>query len=152
MHTHFPLPKHTNPNQPTSQPAKKNVLAEKTSEYKADRKHGHSCFYRSKQKDTTLNRYRGHMSGPESVKIRLTYRTSNTRTSSKKGRHWSPLTCNKLILVQSSDPEEGKGGTNSCCEGETERSLGSDPTCFHKGHCGLFVLHTRTISHHPTVK
>lgn len=74
-----------------------------------------------------------HMPGPESVKIRLTYRTSNTRTSSKRNRQvWSPLTCNKLIPVQSSNPEEGKGGTTSCWKGKQKGHQGVIPHLFTK--------------------
>ena len=43
MHTHFPLPKHTNLNQPTAQPAKTNTVAEEHLNT-ADRKHGRIVF------------------------------------------------------------------------------------------------------------
>lgn len=73
MHTHFLLPKHTNPNQSTTQPAKKNAEAEEHLHSRQTRTWT-SCFSCSKHKaDTTFSRYLGHMPGPDSVKISHTY-------------------------------------------------------------------------------
>lgn len=69
-----------------------------------------------------------YKSRPESVKISANSHNIKDKSKQyKKSRFWSFLTHNKLISVQSSNPEEGKGGPTSCWKEK------------HKGHQGVIL-------------
>lgn len=132
MHTaHFTLPKHTNSDQPSTEAAKKNVLAENHLNTRLS-ENTDSMFLPFK----TESRHQFQEIWRTCLGLNLTYILLHQRQGQavNMGRYWSPLTYNRLVCVQSSNPEEDKGGTTSCWKGEQ------------KGHRGVILyLFTEVI-------
>lgn len=79
----------------------------------------------------------------------LNHKKKKIGNKTKKHTHfWSCFPCNKLILAQSSNHEEGKGGSG----GKGNEKVTMEAQSLHEGYCGTLKLHSRTISHHQTMK
>lgn len=80
-------------------------------------------LFKTERKDPIFNRYMGRTLGP---------------------KHWSPLTCYKIIHAQSSNPEEGKGGTTGGWKGKQRGQQGV--TLHQKGYCGLWIAYQNNFT------